>query len=62
MRLAQPHRHDDVEERPVDLENAGAEFVNQFDEDFVLAQSGERVNQVARIEGDGHLLDRKSVV
>src|SRR5476651_440006 len=46
----QPHRHDDVEERAVDLQNARAQFINQLEEHLVLGQRGQRVNQVARSE------------
>ena len=52
----QPHGHDDVEEGAVDLEDPGAELVNQLEEDFVLAQRVERVNEIARVEGDGDFL------
>ena len=36
--LTQPHGHDDVEERAIDLEDAGAELVNQLEEHLVLGQ------------------------
>ena len=52
----QPHRHDNIEEWPVDFEHAGAEFINQLDEHFIVGQRVERVNQVARVEGDGDFL------
>ena len=56
MVSAQPHGHDDVEERPVDFEHAGAEFVNQLEENLLVGQGVERINQIARVEGDGHFL------
>jgi len=45
--LAKAHGHDDVKEGAVDLEHAGAEFVNQLEEHLVLAQRVERVNEVS---------------
>ena len=54
----QPHRHDDVEERPVDFHHAGAEFVNQLDQARTLlvkelsvarATEEEKVQQIARL-------------
>src|SRR5581483_11130067 len=55
-RLTEPHRHDYVEERSVDLQNSRAQFVNQFKENFVVRQRVQRINHVLRIEGDGHFL------
>ena len=53
---AQPHRHHHVEERPVDLQHAGAEFVNQLEKHLVLGQRVQRINDVGGIERHGHFL------
>jgi hypothetical protein len=55
-RLAQSHGHDDIEERAVDLQHAGTQFVNQLDEHFVVIQRVERVYDVFWVEGDGEVL------
>ena len=55
-RLAQPHRHHDVEKRPVNLQHAGTELVDEFDEHFVIAERVQRVNQVGRIECNRQVL------
>src|ERR1035441_8113214 len=47
---SQPHRHHYVEERPVDLEDAGAQLINQFDEYLVIDERVEGVNDVLGIE------------
>jgi len=37
-RLVEPHGHQHVQERSVDLDNAGAQFVGQFNENLVGIQ------------------------
>ena len=46
------HRHDDVEERLVDLNNAGAALVDEVDEDLILIEIAQRRHDELGIEGD----------
>ena len=49
------HRHQDVEERALNLDHARAHLVDQVEKDFVLGQIAQRRHEELRIERDGKL-------
>src|SRR4029434_7069332 len=46
------HRHEHVEKRALNLQHAGAHFVDEVEEDFVVRQIAQRRHEELGIEGD----------
>ena len=52
MLRADAHRHQDVEERALDLDHARAHLVDEVEEDFVFGEIAQRRHQEFRVERD----------
>ena len=53
--LCRSHRHDHIQKRLAVLDDAGAEFIDEVEEDFIGIDMSQGILQIGRIEGDGEL-------